>query len=77
MRGGLKVGISLSMLLVALQGLAPQPPSLGDLLRQAWQAEQQSNHAVAASAYARALALRPNDPLLHLKRAETSLRLTS
>jgi tetratricopeptide (TPR) repeat protein len=75
MRGGLKVGISLSMLLVALQGLAPQPPSLGDLLRQAWQAEQQSNHAVAASAYARALALRPNDPLLHLKRAETLILL--
>jgi tetratricopeptide (TPR) repeat protein len=53
----------------------PQEPLFGDLLIQAWQADQQNRVGVASSLYARAIALQPENPLLHIKRAEMLILL--
>lgn len=58
-----------------LSGLELLAQNLGDALMQAWQAEQSNNPSAAASAYAQALSLRPNNPLLHLKYAEMLILL--
>ncbi len=53
MRGWLKVILGFVLLFLALQGIVPQEPLLGDLLNQAWQAELQDRIGEASSAYAR------------------------
>ncbi len=75
---GLKVALSLS--LVVMVGLFPEPGAvqpllLGDLLAQAWQADQRNQPGKAAAAYRQALLLQPNNPLLHLKYAEMLILL--
>jgi len=75
MSGRLKVVLSLGLLILALHGLSPQQPLLGDLLIQAWQADQRNDVGVASSLYARAIALQPENPLLHIKRAEMLILL--
>jgi tetratricopeptide (TPR) repeat protein len=75
MSGRLKLVLGLGLLVLALHGLSPQEPLLGDLLIQAWQADQQNRVGVASSLYARAIALQPENPLLHIKRAEMLILL--
>ena len=75
MSGRLKVVLSLGLLVLALHGLSPQQLLLGDLLIQAWQADQRNDVGVASSLYARAIALQPENPLLHIKRAEMLILL--
>jgi tetratricopeptide (TPR) repeat protein len=75
MSGRLKLFLGLGLLVLALHGLSPQEPLLGDLLIQAWQADQQNRVGVASSLYARAIALQPENPLLHIKRAEMLILL--
>jgi len=75
MSGRLKVVLSLGLLVLAMHGLSPQQPLLGDLLIQAWQADQQNRVGIASSLYARAIALQPENPLLHIKRAEMLILL--
>jgi len=75
MSGRLKAVLSLGLLVLAMHGLSPQQPLLGDLLIQAWQADQQNKVGVASSLYARAIALQPQNPLLHIKRAEMLILL--
>ena len=70
MSGRLKLVLGLGFLVLALHGLSPQEPLFGDLLIQAWQADQQNRVGVASSLYARAIAFQPENPLLHIKRAE-------
>jgi len=74
-RGWLKTSLILGLLAAVLQGISPQEPLLGDLLNQAWQAELRNEVGKASSAYARAVALRPKDPLLRLKYAEMLILL--
>jgi tetratricopeptide (TPR) repeat protein len=75
MSGRLKLVLGLGLLVLALHGLSPQEPLLGDLLIPAWQADQQNRVGVASSLYARAIALQPENPLLHIKRAEMLILL--
>jgi tetratricopeptide (TPR) repeat protein len=75
MSGRLKLVLGLGLLVLALHGLSPQEPLFGDLLIQAWQADQQNRVGVASSLYARAIALQPENPLLHIKRAEMLILL--
>jgi len=75
MSGRLKLVLGLGLLVLALHSLSPQEPLLGDLLIQAWQADQQNRVGVASSLYARAIALQPENPLLHIKRAEMLILL--
>lgn len=64
----------LSLLLCVCAGFIPaagaEQATASDLVRQAWQAERQENRSAALTAYASALALRPEDPQLNLKVAE-------
>ncbi|MCS7185688.1 MAG: hypothetical protein RMK89_01905, partial [Armatimonadota bacterium] len=75
MRGLFKVVLGFGLLVLALQGISPQEPLLGDLLTQAWQAEMQNEIGKAASNYARAVNLQPENPLLRIKHAEMLILL--
>ena len=75
MRDWLKASWILGLLILVLNGISPQEPLLGDLLNQGWQAELRNEISKASSAYARAVALRPEDPLLRLKYAEMLILL--
>lgn len=75
MRSWLKANLILGLLALVLNGISPQEPLLGDLLNQGWQAELRNEVEKASSAYARAIALRPEDPLLRLKYAEILILL--
>ncbi len=75
MRGWLKVILGFVLLFLSLQGIVPQEPLLGDLLNQAWQAELQNKIGESSSAYARAVNLQPENPLLRIKYAEMLILL--
>jgi len=75
MGGRLKVVLSLVLLALITRNLLSEQPLLSDLLTQAWQADRQNRISVASSLYARAIALQPENPLLHIKRAEMLILL--